>query len=142
MPIHHRAEVTASLPVDEAFGRLADLGRAPEWNPLCVSLVADGPVGQGVAVTYRYRDAGRVREMRGEVTRYEPGAALVLAFRDAQFDLVVGFELASRDGGTVVTHAFEIAPKGWFSRLMGPVIRAATRRQFADHLAGLARLLA
>lgn len=79
--VRYESRTTINRPIDEVFGRLADLDRYGTWMHRTglfrrCGQTSDGPLGKGTA----YFDATRMGTFRGEVTDFQPPSRI--AFRE------------------------------------------------------------
>jgi uncharacterized protein YndB with AHSA1/START domain len=140
-----RCEVTACIRRDPAqvFALLADLERVPRWLDRCVWIAqtSDGARGPGTQLRYRYRDRGHEGEIAGALEAYEPHRRIAMTFIDKALDARVVFELVPHRDGTQLTHRAEITPKLLVVKLLSPWIRRSVRRQMAEAVDRLRRLV-
>ena len=123
-------------PPDTVWEQLTDWDRAAEWLGVD-SLRAEGPTAVGTALVFQARG----KERRSEIVALEPGRSVTLR---------------SRQGGVTADYTYGVEPAGTGSRatltadvrtsglwaLLGPVIRAAIRKEDSGQLDALERALA
>jgi carbon monoxide dehydrogenase subunit G len=143
MPIHCEIDLEIARPADAVFAFLDDPDKAPTWLGRCVKLERVGDArGKGAKLKYTYKDPGRTGTMDGEVTAWEKDRLLELHYVDKMMEVSIKFELEPAGGSTTkVHHAVEIQPRGFFMKLMSPMIRSATRKQITKDTAKLRSIL-
>jgi uncharacterized protein YndB with AHSA1/START domain len=123
-------------PADAVWGQLTDWARAAGWLGVD-SIRAEGPTAVGTELVFHARGKDR----RSEIVALDPGRSITLR---------------SRQGGVTADYTYTVEPAGSGSRagltvdvrtsgawsLLGPVIRAAIRREDAGRLDALAQALA
>ncbi len=135
--------VLIARPAAAVFAVLDDTSRAPEWLESCVSLQSTAVSAKAVGATldYHFRQGGHTGRMAGVVTGYAPGQSLGMRFTDPKFTVEVSFSLAPSGPGTEVRHAINIRPGSLIGRLMSPLIQLGNRKQVANNLERLKRLV-
>lgn len=110
-------ERTITVPVarDEAFRRVADFGRAHEWDPALSSSSQETPgdpgLGTSFAIVAEFR--GKATPMTYVITEWDPPTRLVITGtgeKSRAVDTIVFTDAA--DGGTTITYAAELGLTG------------------------------
>jgi uncharacterized protein YndB with AHSA1/START domain len=123
-------------PAEEVWAQLTDWDGAAGWLGVD-ALRATGPTAVGTELVF----TARGKERRSEIVALDPGRSVTLR---------------SRQGGVTADYTYAVEPAGTGSRatltadvrtagvwaLLGPVIRAAIRKEDAGQLDALARELA
>jgi uncharacterized protein YndB with AHSA1/START domain len=137
----HAIEVPASP--ETAFAMLDDVSQSSRWLARCAGIetLSGGPNAVGTKLRYRYHEGGRVKTMDGEITARAPNERLTYCYTDQIMDVVHDFHLTKTAHGTSVTHAIELTPKTFTTRLLTPLIRRALPKQTVRDLECLRRLL-
>lgn len=119
---------TIDQPLQEVFGRLADIDGYREWRAggggifLTCTQDSPGPVGEGT----QYTDRTRLGMVRGEVVEFDPPSRLIFHYTSRLFGRTTiegwpGYTLSTGDtGGTLVHHHAEARTYGPL-RLLEPV---------------------
>lgn len=141
--IHCESIVEIALPQKAVFAFADDTSKAPQWLGLCHSLdlVSSPPKRVGSALRYLYKEGGRVREMQGTVTAFEPPRCLEMKLADAMFEIAVSFQVEPSGAGSRFTYVFELTPRKLIAKLMAPVVRGMTQKQVVKDAAKLKSLL-
>jgi carbon monoxide dehydrogenase subunit G len=123
-------------PAGAVWEQLTDWGRAAEWLGVD-SIQAHGPTAVGTTLVFRARGKDR----RSEIVAVDPGRSVTLRSRQGGVtaDYTYGVEPAGE--GSRVTLTADVTTAGVWA-LLGPVIRAAIRKEDSGQLDALARTLA
>src|SRR5688572_9070525 len=123
-------------PPGTVWEQLTDWDRAAEWLGVD-SLRAEGPTSVGTHLVFQARG----KERRSEIVALEPGRFITLRSRQGGVtaDYIYGVEPAG--AGSRATLTADVRTSGVWS-LLGPVIRAAIRKEDSGQLEALARALA
>jgi carbon monoxide dehydrogenase subunit G len=110
-------ERTISVPVprDEAFRRVADFGRAHEWDPGLASSSQETPgdpgLGTSFAIVAEFR--GKATPMTYVITEWDPTSRLVITGTGEKAKALDTITFAdAADGGTTITYAAELGLAG------------------------------
>lgn len=135
--------IRTALPVEEAFGFLADFANAEEWDPGVASAerIGAGDIGPGARFRLGVRQGNRVVPMEYRITDYEPPRRVVLVGEGSGISAVdeLRFE-AGPDGGSVVDYTADIRLHGLL-RLVQPLLGGTFRRIAEDASDGIQRTL-
>ena len=107
--------ITVPVPRDEAFRRVAEFGRAAEWDPGLASSAQETPgepgPGTSFAIVAEFR--GKATPMTYVITEWDPPSQLVITGTGEKAKAVdtITFSDAA-DGGTVITYAAELGLAG------------------------------
>ena len=144
--VRYETHTTIDSPIDDVFGRLADLDGYKTWMRRTglfrrSGQTSQGPLGRGTA----YFDATRMGTFHGEVTDYEPSARI--GFRETLrwfgSDLMEArpeYLLEADQDKTIVHHVAEGELFGMM-RLMKPVTALLARSERARTVESLKRSL-
>ncbi len=131
-PVTGSATTTIEAPIGDVFAAVTDVTRMGEWSPECVGCRwIDGAGGPVVGARFEGDNVARVGPITvkrwtttSKVVGYEPNALFEFV---AEGYTVWRYELAERDGATVVTESFSHPPYvGWQKWVYG---RLANRRK-------------
>lgn len=128
-----------AAPVERVWEILDDFGGISRWGPGIKhsELTSEGPVGEGATRHCDFAPMGGVNE---RIERYEPQRRMTInlfeTFKLPISGAVADFQLAPRDGGTLVTIDYTYTPN-----LMGRILKGATDQQMRKGLGGLAKAL-
>jgi uncharacterized protein YndB with AHSA1/START domain len=144
--VRYETRTTIGRPIDEVFGRLADLDGYGTWMRRTGLFrrsrqTSDGPVGPGTA----YFDATRMGTFRGEVTDYEAPARIgfnetLRWFGSDLMEARPGYILEADRDRTVLHHVAEAELFG-VMRFMKPVAALLARSERARTVESLRRSL-
>jgi uncharacterized protein YndB with AHSA1/START domain len=128
-------------PVGSVFEALADLERAPRWNPAIsnATRVTDGNIGVGTRFHVTRTDPKPATEPL-EIVAFEPNAHLELRGRLAGMKADLVYRLEPEGSGTRLTNDVTLEPRGPV-RLLAPMLTGRIRASVADNLGTLKRLL-
>lgn len=107
--------ISVPIPRDEAFRRVADFGRAAEWDPGLASSAQESPgdpaLGTSFAIVAEFR--GKATPMTYVITEWSPPGRLVITGTGEKAKAVdtITFSDAA-DGGTTITYAAELGLTG------------------------------
>ena len=136
--------ITVPVPRDQAFRRVADFGRASEWDPgLTESRQATpGEPGLGTVFAIVAEFRGKATPMDYEITEWQPTTRMVIEG--------TGEKATARDeitfadapgGGTEITYSAALGLSGAL-KLAEPFLKGTFNHMADDAVAGLARWLA
>jgi uncharacterized protein YndB with AHSA1/START domain len=136
-------ETEIGRPVGEVFAYVTDPAKLSSWQTNTVSAEIEGEGSLGLGTRLREVHRGpRGKELPSlvEVTEFEPERRFALDVIEGPlpFGARIGFEPTA--GGTQVTFNVRGQPSGPM-RLLQPLLRIGLKRQFAEHLANLKRVL-
>lgn len=129
MPVFtHTLEIAADP--ERVFAVLNDTDWTPEWQPRCTRIdkLTDGPVREGTALRYFFKDGRREGQMEGRVTVLEPARRFAMTYSDKMMTVDVDFAGAPSQGGTRLTHTIHIQPSG-VARIFTPFITRSLPKQ-------------
>jgi uncharacterized protein YndB with AHSA1/START domain len=144
--VRYETRTTIDRPIDEVFGRLADLNGYGTWMRRTGLFrrsrqTSDGSVGLGTA----YSDATRMGTFRGEVTDYEAPARIGFSetLRWFGYDLIGARPeyILKADGARTVVHHVAEGELFGVMRLMKPVVALLARGERARTVESLRRSL-
>ena len=141
--IRHETSMRVDRPLNAVFAFVNHFERMPEWVQQCVSLeqTSPGPREQGSQLRYQFKRAGKIGEMSGTITAYEPCSHLGLRFADDSFEVLLSFQFATDGSGTVLKHSIEIKPLRFLARLMVRMADKAVEQQLKTDTESLKKLL-
>ena len=131
-----RVERELDRPADEVWAQLTDWSRAAGWLGVD-SIRADGPTAVGTELVFR----ARRKERRSEIVALDPGRSLTLRSRQSGVTADYTYGVEPAGNGSRATLTADVRTQGVWA-LLGPVIRAAIRKEDAGQLEALARALA
>lgn len=125
---------------EQVFDVLSDLERAPEWVPdlLSVKKLTPGPVVVGTRYAERVRMGSREGDAELEVTEHERPRVFAHRGKGGPASFGARFVLEAEDGGTRVTHEYELRMSGMF-KLMTPMMAGWVKKNSEAAMASLAR---
>ena len=107
--------ISVPVPPDEAFRRVADFGRASEWDPGLTSSSQETPgdpaLGTSFAIVAEFR--GKATPMTYVITEWDPSNRLVITGTGEKakaLDTITFTDAA--DGGTTITYSAELGLSG------------------------------
>ncbi len=129
MPVYTHTLDIAAAP-EQVFAVLNDTDRTPDWQPRCTRIdkLTEGPVRQGTALRYFFKDGRREGQMEGRVTAAEPGRRFAMTYADKMMTVDVDFAGAPTADGTRLTHTIHVQPSG-FARIFTPFITRTLPKQ-------------
>lgn len=126
-------------PPEEVFAYLADLRNATEWSTGLVDVEYDGELAEGSSGIDTRKLGGRKIRMPWTVTAFEPPDRVVVEY-GRPFPATAAFSFRSTGGGTLVTCATELRPRG-FWRLLAPVMAREARKTDAAQFRKVKQIL-
>jgi uncharacterized protein YndB with AHSA1/START domain len=123
-------------PADVVWAQLTDWERAAEWLGVD-SLRAEGPTTVGTELVFRARG----KERRSEIAALEPGRSITLRSRQGGVTADYTYGVEPSGAGSRATLTADVRTSGVWA-LLGPVIRAAIRKEDSGQLEALARAIA
>ena len=123
-------------PPGTVWEQLTDWDRAAEWLGVD-SLRAGGPTAVGTQLVFQARG----KERRSEIVALEPGRSVTLRSRQGGVTADYTYGVESLGTGSRATLTADVRTSGLWA-LLGPVIRAAIRKEDAGQLDALAQTLA
>lgn len=130
-----RVDRKLDRPAEAVWAQLTDWDRAAEWLGVD-ALRAEGPTAVGTELVF----SARGKERRSEIVALTPGRSITLRSRQGGVTADYTYAVEPSGGGSHVTLAADVQTAGPWT-LLGPVIRAAIRREDAGQLDALARSL-
>ena len=129
-------------PVADVFAALADLGKAPQWNPGVTEVrqTSPGPLGVGSTVVYVGSFLGRGYESPSEYIEWVADKRIVSKTTSGPFDLEVAIDVDSVEAGTRVSATYRGESRGFF-KLAEPIVLRLTKRHFETANENLKTLL-
>jgi hypothetical protein len=129
-------------PVEDVFAGLANVDRAPDWNPGVTEVRRSSvsPLEVGSTMVYVGKFLGRNFESPSKCTEYIPNERLTTKTVSGPFHLEIENTLESVDGGTKVTSIYRGESKGFF-KLAEPVVVRLAKKQFETATENLKALL-
>ncbi len=122
-------------PAGAVWEQLTDWDRAAKWLGVD-SIRAEGPTVVGTELVFQTRGKDR----RSEVVAVEPGRSVTLRSRQGGVTADYTYSVEPADEGSRVTLTADVRTAGLWA-LLGPVIRAAIRKEDSGQLDALARAL-
>lgn len=123
-------------PPGTVWEQLTDWDRAAEWLGVD-SIHAEGPTAVGTTLVFRARGKDR----RSEIVDLDPGRSITLLSRQGGVTADYVYTVEPTGSGSRATLTADVRTGGLWS-LLGPVIRAAIRKEDAGQLDALERALA
>jgi uncharacterized protein YndB with AHSA1/START domain len=123
-------------PPGTVWEQLTDWDRAAEWLGVD-SLRAEGPTAVGTQLVFQARG----KERRSEIVALEPGRSITLRSRQGGVTADYTYGVEPRETGSRATLTADVRTSGLWA-LLGPVIRAAIRKEDSGQLDALERALA
>jgi carbon monoxide dehydrogenase subunit G len=120
-----RERIDTNLPLDEAFGFVADFGNAARWDPGVASSEridvgpGAGPVGTGSRFRLGVRMGGRITPMDYEITTWDPPHRVVLEGAGSGVSAVDDIRFQATPSGTRIDYVADIRLRGLL-RLLSP----------------------
>jgi hypothetical protein len=141
VPVLHE-KIETSLPVDEAFGFVADFANAAQWDPnnATSERVGSGPVGVGARYLLGVRMFGKVAPMEYEITTFEPSRRVVLKGTGSGVAAVDDIRFEATTTGTQIDYIADIRLRGLL-RLATPFAGGSFARIARDARDGMQRAL-
>ena len=112
--------VVIARPPQEVFAYLTDLRNAKEWSTELVDVMYDGELAEGTTGSDTRKMGRKEIVMPWRVTSFDSPNRLVIAY-ERPFPMTAEFSFQAREGGTRVTCATQLRPRG-FWRLLAPVL--------------------
>ncbi len=137
-----RETIQTALPIDAAFGLIADFANSQRWDPGVATSerIDPGPVGLGARYRLGVRMRGRVAPMEYRITTFEPSRLVVLTGSGSNISAVDEIRFSEVAGGTQIDYTADIHLGGWM-RLVEPLAGGAFRKIARDALGGMQRFL-
>lgn len=125
-----KGEVTICRPLEVVFDFVADQSNEPLYNAgmIRAQKVGTAPVGTGSRFQSAVRSAGRTAEMLIKITEYDRPRLLASTTTMKQADIDYRLKFEPVAGGTRMSWAGQVRPKGAL-RLLSPLITWLGRRQ-------------
>ncbi len=123
----------------DVFAYLTDLSNAKEWSYGLVDVSYKGPLRQGATGADTRKMGRKEIVMPWRVTDFDPPNRVVVEF-SSPFPIVAAFSFRPTQGGTEVTCATELRPRGMW-RLMAPFMRREVRKTDGEQFQKLKAIL-
>ena len=123
-------------PPGTVWEQLTDWDRAAEWLGV-ESIRAEGPTAVGTTLVFRARGKDR----RSVIAALEPGRSITLRSKQGGVTADYVYAVEPTGSGSRATLTADVRTSGLWS-LLGPIIRAAIRKEDAGQLDALERALA
>ena len=123
-------------PADTVWQQLTDWDRAAEWLGVD-SIRAEGPTAVGTGLVFQARG----KERRSEIVAVDPGRSVTLRSRQGGVTADYTYGVVPAGSGSRATLTADVRTSGLWT-VLGPVIRAAIRKEDSGQLEALARTLA
>ena len=138
-----RAEVSTTIkrPVEEVFAVISDASKDATWvsGASETTKTSDGPIGVGTTWHGTGKFLGRQIEVDVIYTEFEPNRKFAFDMT-GPFPATMVFTFETEADGTRVTQVVDAEPGGFF-KLAGPLLVAASKRQFQNDLNNLRDLM-
>ena len=131
-----RVERELDQSAEAVWAQLTDWDRAAGWLGVD-SLQAEGPTAVGTELVF----TARGKERRSEIVALDPGRSITLRSRQGGVTADYTYTVEPTGTGCQATLTADVRAAGPWA-LLGPVVRAAIRREDAGQLEALARTLA
>jgi hypothetical protein len=138
---HDATTIDIDRPVGEVWAFVTDLARSPEWRTTIRSIDPPASLTVGARFSGTTHLIGRTWRWQLVLTAVEPEARLAYDVVRGVVKPTVEYLLEPIDGGCRFTLAGSIDRMGLFGRILEPIARPALRRESADHVANLKRLV-
>jgi hypothetical protein len=124
-------EILINRPVEQVFDFVADQRNEPIYNPrmLRSEKITEGPIGVGTRFRATAMSGRRPVEMLIEVTEYQRATRFGSRTTMSAVDINGGLTLEPVAGATRMSWSWEVRPRVWPLRLLGPVVARLGRRQ-------------
>jgi hypothetical protein len=138
----YQATVQSPRPATETFAYLATFSNAAEWDPgvLAGEQLDPGPVGPGTRFRLVVPFLGRRMPLTYQVTRYQPGHAVVLTAINGLLRATDKIVVTGNAGGSTISYEAEVRLRGPLG-LLDPLLRPGFRAVAGRAAAGLAQVL-
>jgi hypothetical protein len=138
----YQATVQSRRPAAEIFAYLATFSNAVNWDPgvLAAEQLDPGPVGPGSRFRLVVPFLGRRMSLTYQVTRYQPGHAVVVAATSGPLRATDTIVVTGDASGSAVSYQAEVRLRGPL-RVLDPLLRPGFRAVADRAAAGLARAL-
>ena len=123
-------------PANTVWQQLTDWDRAAGWLGVD-SIRAEGPTAVGTELVFQARG----KERRSEIVALEPGRSVTLRSRQGGVTADYTYSVEPTASGSRATLTADVRTSGLWA-LLGPVIRAAIRKEDSGQLDALERALA
>lgn len=129
-------------PVEEVFAVLSNLENNPKWDSVALEAkkTSEGPIGVGTTWRIVQKALGQRLEIEAEFTEYEPNQKTTLKSKSGPFPVAVRRTYETVEGGTRVSHIFEIKPGGFF-KVAEPLLMSMVKRGIETDLATMKDLM-
>jgi carbon monoxide dehydrogenase subunit G len=137
------ATVESPRPPAAVFDYIADFSTNAEWDPGTISAerVGDGPIGVGCKFHLVVSFLGRTSELTYRIVEYERPHVVTFRGENAAVVSLDRITVEPWSGGTRLTYAADLRPKG-ATRLAHPLLALAFRRVGHNALTRLREALA
>ena len=123
-------------PAGEVWEQLTDWDRAAGWLGVD-DIRAEGPTAVGTELVFHARG----KDQRSEIAALDPGCSITLRSRQGGVTADYTYAVEPAGSGSRATLTADVRTSGVWA-LLGPVIRAAIRREDSGQLEALERALA
>jgi uncharacterized protein YndB with AHSA1/START domain len=123
-------------PAGEVWEQLTDWDRAAGWLGVD-DIRAEGPTAVGTELVFHARG----KDQRSEIAALDPGCSITLRSRQGGVTADYTYAVEPAGSGSRATLTADVRTSGVWA-LLGPVIRAAIRREDSGQLEALKRALA
>ncbi len=122
--MHVERTVTIERPIEEVFEYVATPENDPTWIPTSLKheRTSPGPMRVGMTTQEDQEFFGRTSRDTWEVTEYEPPAVIAYRATSGQLPIVIRLRFEPSDGGTRITHAIDMEPRGIFYKALAPMM--------------------
>ena len=133
-----QVEIAIAVPREKVAAFAGDPSNAPRWyaNIKSVVWVTAPPIALGSKMTFVAQFLGKRLEYTYEIVEFVPGAKLVMRTAQGPFPMETTYTWEERGASTFMTLRNRGEPSG-FSKLLGPVMAIAMRRETKKDLARL-----
>jgi hypothetical protein len=124
-------EILINRSVEQVFDFVADQRNEPIYNPrmLRSEKITDGPIGVGTRFRATAMSGRRPVEMYIEVTEYQRARRFGSRTTMSSVDVDGGLTFEAVAGATRMSWSWEVHPRGWPLRRLGPLVAILGRRQ-------------
>lgn len=124
------ARIETSVVIDrlqqDVFEYLTDLRNAKEWSTEVVDVSYDGELAEGSTGADTRKMGRKEIVMPWRITSFDPPSQVVIEY-ERPFPITACFSFAPSAGGTRVTCATDLRPRGWWKLLTPMMVSEASK---------------
>lgn len=137
----HEAHIDIARPVADVWAFVSDIGATPRWRTTVRSVTPPERLAVGAEFEATTRVFGRTWSWRIRIAALEIERRLGYEVVDGVADLTVEYLLEAVDDGCHFTLVGESRPKNMLTRVLDRPAAWNLRRETADHLPNLKRIM-